>query len=534
MLTILPTVLLFFTGLFILLSGKLRIAKGRIWLVASISGLISWVVLILLRFFGSTGLVITTQITQAGLPAYTAFQITGQNWTFAFTLVTVLLAVILFETRFLEHESNLSLQTLSGSLILTAAGLLAVIANSERAFAIAWGIIDLIELSIVFIFVRDSIRHQHALGSTFLRMFGLAALFLLMALKSNQSDDTLLQNNLNTILIVTLCTAIFRSGVLMRAPALSPDNHFRRGAGTLLRVIPPITVLAFLVYSLPLPMVTISPDFWLILLSGCALIAAIRWATTKDELDGRPSWLFVIVLMAISASIKDQPGVILSLGVLALTLGPLLSLTVPRTEKNRCLLLIPLIGFTMLPFTGSTPIVQYLTLTPIKLDGVLFGFAYLVLLLGYIRYALTSTNEQENSESWMKFLHVLGLITLGIVSLVGGLFFFENVKLIRYWWIALIFTGILVCVGYLFLGRRVSIRRIFLPIAKNQALINLSQYLSQSSWQQSIRTVINWFIKVIKSMLGLIQQVLEGDGGIFWSLLFLSILASLLLAEQVP
>ncbi len=534
MLTIVPIVVLFFSGFFIILSGRLSISSGKVWLVAAISGFIVWGLLIMIRIILPGGLVITTQLTQTGLPAFTAFKFNEQNWVYAFLLVNLMLAVLLYEARHLDHKNDDYLKTLAGSLFLTGCGLLSVISNSERAFAITWGLFDLVELSILLIIVRDPGKHKDAVTSLFLRILGVAVIFILMSLKSTGNGPILLQNLKNPLMVMILLIGVLRSGVLTRPPALSPDLHFRRGAGSLLRVIPPITVFSFLSYSMPLPMEGGVPVFVLYILAGIALLGAIRWVTSINGLEGRSSWHLAIIALALVASIRGQQGVLFSLSVLLLTIGPLLTLSSMRVEKSRWFLLLPIFAFFLLPFSPSSPIRAFLAAGSFSLDILLFGAGYLFLVIGSIRHLFEPVQGEGETENWMKFFHTLGLVILSVLSWAVGLFFFKEVATLQYWWLSVVLLGLVLGIIFLCLGKNKPGNRFFTSFLELPVVRGIFRFLTTDAWRRAFIGLIDWLIKAVRSILGLVQRVLEGDGGIFWSLLFLAILASLLLAEQVP
>jgi len=158
MLSLLPVFMLLLSAIVIQAVGRVTKRAGSTWWLATIFSSITWLSLILVGLLDPSEFVINDWLP-APYPFTTIiFEFTRQTWIFGFLLVTMLLAVILYNARHLE--SPYYLNKITGSMVITAFGLLAVLSRSNLAFVLTWSLIDLAEFGVLAAVIGNVKNHQ--------------------------------------------------------------------------------------------------------------------------------------------------------------------------------------------------------------------------------------------------------------------------------------------------------------------------------------------------------------------------------------
>jgi hypothetical protein len=243
-----------------------------------------------------------------------------------------------------------------------------------------------------------------------------------------------------------------------------------------------------------------------------ALYSGFSWLIAPDELEGRPYWMLGMACLSLAAAVRGQPGASQAWGIAMLLNGTLLFLFSART---RSLLILPLLGFfslSTLPLTLTWPGVDlYLAPWSPWLAFLLFG--QVLLLMGYLRHALRPEPGPAVIERWVLFIYPLGLVFLLVADLLMG------------WW------------GLLDSGPVTFMR--LLPGLLSLALLALGIF----AWQNSpelparlrliLRSILGlqWLYRLLwevyrtlSRLARLISLVLDGEGGVLWALLLLTLL----------
>lgn len=145
MLFLLPVILMFVTALTLLIWQRLRPSFGYAWLATSILTLIIWGFLLFLRFSTQEPLALTGWRPIEGDASVLLFLLDGVSWPYAFALVSLLAAIIF--TASARLDLNTTPWAWAGSLAITGAGLLAIMAGNPLTLILSWTVIDLVEIA---------------------------------------------------------------------------------------------------------------------------------------------------------------------------------------------------------------------------------------------------------------------------------------------------------------------------------------------------------------------------------------------------
>jgi hypothetical protein len=256
-------------------------------------------------------------------------------------------------------------------------------------------------------------------------------------------------------------------------------------------------------------------------LSGlAALYAAISWASAEDEVAGRQFWILGAASFAVGAAVISQPAASLAWGLICLLSGGVLFLFSPRRRALLFLPAISLLFFTTLPFSpGWDGVGVYWGEFPAA--GSLFFIAQALLLAGYARHALRPGPRQGGAERWVWAVYPLGLALLPISHALlaywgmasAGSFAAGERSLLASWPAGLVLL-LAAALGVLFQ------RGLQFPAGVLNAVKNVL----------SLRWVYRGLWGLYRSagrLVRLLNQILEGEGGILWTLLLLTLLLAL-------
>jgi len=308
-----------------------------------------------------------------------------------------------------------------------------------------------------------------------------------------------------------------RLGVLPLHLPYASESSFRRGFGTALRMISAGSSLILLA-RIPLASVEspITP-YLMIFASIAALYGAWMWLRSPDELTGRPYWLIGFGALAIASALRGNTiGATAWSCALILSGGALFLASAESRWLDRALYL-GVFGISAFPF--SITATGWLS----ERGGLWYAFPILLLaqaglLAGFIRMSQRSSSRTtfENQPIWARNVYPFGIYIILLTILVLGFFGWNGTLEIGN-----LFTDLLtplLTFGLLWLIPRA---RILNPVRAHwvqPAEGTWFSLISQNAWDlyRSTRRLLNAF-----------SRVLEGESGIMWTLLFLTLFISI-------
>lgn len=429
-------------------------------------------------------------------------------WAFALSLLTLCLAILITAAVRPRFPSPISWV---GTVVLTALGILAVVADNPLTLVLIWAAIDLVELVAQIWFVQDT-RLSERIAITFAsRATGILILLWADVIGSSSGqplDFRLASPQAGLYLILA---AGLRLGALPLHLPYPSESALRRGFGTGLRMVSAASSLILLARiptgSVGAPITQIL----LILVSLAAIYGGWMWLRAPDDLTGRPFWLIGMGSLAIAAALRSNPVGAAAWGCALILAGGALFLF---SEPNRWLtraIYISIFGIAALPFS--------VTATGWVSGGTGFWIsvpfliaAHAMLMAGFIRHIQRTATRTSNEDQpiWGKNVFPFGISILLLVQILLGLFGWEGA--LRF---GNLFPGLLSSVLTAILLWLTPRLRVLNPVRAHWVKPTNISWLDwgyRAVWElyRQLGRVSNSFL-----------SMLEGESGLMWTLLFL-------------
>ncbi len=437
----------------------------------------------------------------------------GISWPYALSLAALAAAVIWTSVVRAENDPV----AWAGTLLLTALGMLAVAAENPLTLILVWSAIDLAELITM---LRSSEGEEQNKGVVIAFAARVAGTGLVIWANLVSTAGGIMMNFRATPTsagIYLLIAAGLRLGVLPLHLPYRKENVLRRGFGTTLRLVSAAASLSLLARIPASALKSSLPPFLLILAAIAALYAGWMWLRASDEILGRPFWVLGMASLSVAASLRGNPTGSIGWGVMLILGGGLLFLFSARQRSILWLPLLGLWGLSALPFSPTASAWQtgnqnsWLFVIP-------FLPAQALLTAGYIRHALhPGETSFESQERWTKVLYPTGLFLLAAISILFGLWGWEGARSLGLWWAAIIAN--LLGAGITALVLTVLVRLLPAGISSQWTRIFRLERL-----YKALTTVYEFLCRIAD----IITSSLEGEGGLLWSLLLLTLILSVL------
>ena len=513
---ILITVLILFGAALVLLVLQFAAPGFRYsWLIATGGALMGWISV----FAWQTGLPLTVQFPAwrpallfSQSPTFVGDQIA---WAFAISLTTLNLAILLTATV----RSNFpQVNNWIGVMILTSLGVLAVTADNPLTLVLIWAAIDFSELIVQLRLLEDPRLSERAVVAFASRASGILVLLWASMVSTAGGQALDFRNAPTQAGLYLVLAASLRIGVLPLHLPYSRESALRRGFGTGLRMIS-VASSVILLARIPSSSLTSGLTPYLLLLTSLAAVyGGWMWLRAPDELDGRAFWIIGMGSLAAAAALRANPVGAAAWGCAIVLCGGALFLS---SEQNRWLTraLLGAWGISALPFSLTATGWNSGRIMPL-LGWLAWPFliaAHAMLIAGFVRHSQRTVTRVSNQDQpiWAKNVYPIGIALLLLMTLLLGVFGWNGVLQLGNWFAAALVA--LLAFGLLWLTPRL---RILNPMRAHWV------QPASSSW-------LDWFYQALWNLyrqLGRvstgISNVLEGESGIMWTLVFLALFIS--------
>jgi hypothetical protein len=504
-----PFILTIITVTAILIIKRLRSGFRFFWFV-SIAGALSIFISLLVWIFNPPLNFSLSYSSEPSLQLFSPIWITNSS-KIPIIISLGALAITALLTAVVRHISDP--MDWAFILLYISSGILAIMSDNLIALAIIWVCIDILDVIILLKYSKLERSNDIVVGLS-LKLVGVL-LIIWSAIQSVSSGFSITLSEIpNLIAGILIATSILRIGLLPLVPTIN-ESDLSKSIFTISRVIAALSGLILFVY-LPTDLFSFSTKPVAILIIGVfSIIFGIPWLLSKNEIYGRSYWIlsFGLFIMINSMSGNFDDGISL-LAALVLN-GSLVSMFFVRNKKNIWIPLIGLWGLTTLPFSLTNGIFPKTTsLSFYYYIPAIVGFS--LLIAGYIKHVTTTRSGSEVSQQpkWINLMYQTGLILiLGMIIAIGltrGL----NTIQRRFNWIDLIPLGLGIF--------------IYLLQKKFRNSVNLSDFQPLSIKKNPLSSILWGLYNLVRRIISGINFILEGDGGMLWSLVFLVLFLTIL------
>jgi hypothetical protein len=513
MLIFVPIIILLLVASILLLQHFIRPDFRYPWMIAAGGTALALVSVFLWRLGMPQTFSLPAWQPQAIFPYSPTWLADDTSWTFALALAILAFSVIW--TSVVRPEGDAI--TWAGTLLLVALGILAVAAANPLTLVLAWTAMDVAELINMLRFTEGENQTESAVVAFAVRIFGTGLVLWASTLSLSTGTPMDFRAIPTRTGIYLLLAAGLRLGVLPLHLPYRKENVLRRGFGTTLRLVSAAASLALLARIPSNALSNPLTPLLLIFAAAAALYAGWMWLRASDELVGRPFWILGMASLAVAASLRADQSGSAAWGFTLVLSGSFLFLF---SARQRGLLWLPVLaiwGISALPYsptstgwnTGNHS--SWLFLIPL-LPAQAF------LMAGFFRHSLhPGETSFESQARWAKILYPTGLLLPVGVQALLGIWGWNGIRQWGNWPAAVI--ALLLAIGF--------------SILSSTILLRAAPASGPGRWTEILR--IDWLFKLLGNVyrfLGqiasLITSMLEGEGGILWSLLLLVLILSIL------
>lgn len=518
MLILLTFLLLALSGLVIIVIRLIQPEFRFAWLTAALGAFLAWLSLWLMQINLPQTLRLPPWKPETLFVDSPVFLVDGVAWVYGLALITLAMSSLLTAVA---RPGFPQLLAWASTLGLTALGLLAVLSNNPLTLVLVWAALDLTELLIQLRLVDSGETSQSAVTAFAARLGGMG--FLLWANMVSLAGGTRMSFEATPpqVSVYLLLAAGLRLGIFPLHLPLSPESGLRRGFGTSLRLVTAASSLVLLA-RIP-PGGTASPltPFLLALTALAGIYGGWMWLQANNDLNGRPFWLVGMASLSVASALRGNPVGSAAWGGALILAGTALFLTSIQHTWLKRLLLLGAWGISALPFSATAAGWQS-SLPTGAFFWPFFIAAQALLVSGYIRHAMRpSKGSLQYQPIWAQNLYPLGIVLPIIVLFLLGLWGWPGALQIGTWPASL--AALLLTSGLLWVWPRLR-----LPVRGAHWVRPVT-----ISWMEWLYRFLGGMYKVTGALMRSFSALLEGDGGILWTLLFLVIFTSLLATGAV-
>ncbi len=499
MLLFLPQLVLGATLLILIASNLFQRSFRSSWLLATTGAALALISLVFLRLRLPLTLSSSAWWAGEGMVSSINFQLDGISWQFALIACALAFAFFLLQVHTAITEPWLNW---AAGLAIAISSLLAIVSGDLLTVAFFWILVDATTALFIFRFIPNAGQRRAAFEFLPANM---AASFLLMAasvLTGSGSQQTVL---------LVLVAAAFRLEIFSPTKPGSEKPDVNSPHAGILRLLPKASVLVLLARTDALSRSVLFVVLALLFFS--TLVNTMRWLHAPDRVEYFERGFASLALFAAAIG---QPGVaVLGFGLVVMIGSSILNLML-NSGRYKWLVLVPvLLIFSGLPFSHVTAIDQ--SPNP-SWSAVLVLPLYALLIAGWLRLNPGTSSLETPREPWMRTMRWLGLFIIPSVFLISILIFSpspaQETEFV--WWPALV---VLVLSVLIFLIPKQSLKRYQLGTRWKKWIEEVESMV----WMQKFGS---WVLKALDSILRIVNRVLEGQAGILWALLLITLLLS--------
>ncbi len=504
---------------------------GVSWLISSGACIAAWLTIVFSRLRLPTQLdLVSWDVPDGGLTGSFSLLLDYKSWPYVMALMTIAVAMMLTDAARTRYESTP--RTWSTSLVIIAFGLLAIQSGTSLTMMAAWVLVDLLELFNLLRLQETGQSNFRIIVSYGVRTASILVLFLATVIgRAAVGKFYLTQIPIEAAFLFLIASGL-RLGVFPLNLPFLKEPLLRRGAGNIIRMVPvtaSLSLLARLPENLLRPNLMPWKPAFMFLLAVSGFYGAIRWLTTIDEIEGRQFWIIGWASMAAACVLNGAPSASIPWGMALILPGSMLFFYDPRVQRMNFLLLFGLFGLSGFPYTLLSSGWEGLVASGFSIWSLLFLFIHGFLVLGYLNKSLQPGGEAGALESWARVVYPLSFILIVLVILILGVVGWPGAFTLGVWWIALTSAVLLTLTILLIRHFGASLPNFQLPAnSRFKAAFDwLSPYIEKVFRLEWVYRVVWNIFRIVAKILNSFSTVLEGEGGILWTILIMVLLLTI-------
>jgi len=449
-------------------------------------------------------------------------------WSYALCIVTALLAFMLTSIE-IEVEGGKSDNQIpqpgwsvwAAAISFSGFGIISVFTGNLITVILFWVAMDILEIAIRMATCPPGYENDRIMLLFSSRVASIIPIGWAIGIARAEGlsiELNLIQPQLSIYLILA---AVLRLGLIpVKLPSISIEKEQTK-LETLFRLIPTGTALMLItrVASVGLgsePNLFVSLGILLF-----AVFGSITWLTSRDRASKLPYFILALVAFSLYSAINIQVTATLAWGTLLFLSGGMLFFYTNRDRRLLPVIAIGVLSLTTLPYTAGWYGVGIYS-PGVTLLNYGFMIPHIILIYGYIQFMIEPGVPISGAQRLVWIIYPWGLLLLPITQYIIAYWVMLNSpeigqslpKLIDSW-PAFVVSALA--------GTMIYLR-------KRGIWLNLNQKTLIDS--NLIYTPISQLILLVytggRYITNLIDQLLEGRGGILWTILFLTLIISIL------
>ena len=505
---------------FAALIGVLHLFKrgsSTLWIVAALGALFAWIFV----FLNYRNFDISIQIMPWNFNSQyelsPTIQFNWYSWSYALAIITLLLSSLL--TSIINAGAKRWITWIM-SLILGAFGLWSVLALNPVTLVLAWAAMDICVLVIVIGLITDGQAIKRAVVVFSINILAVLLLSWSTLIEYPLSSEGFSGNQEMYVSLLAIAVIGLRVGGTTILSPVIKGSDFSKSLGSLLHLVPVAAAFALFNTIQTLSFPAGVELMLVVVISMIVFFNAFSWVWKANSPRHQANWIILMVGFSLVSVIRGDLDASLAWGVALILSGGILFLVSVNYRYLFLITGIGLINISMLPYT-PTWVGTQLFAPPFSWGLLILLFSHILILFGYIQNTHKSDNNKEKIDRFTWAIYLWGLLLLPIVHMLIGFLMRDSAP-----------VGLSSWIGFLSSGAALSIFLVHHFYPK----LRIWSY-NGNRFMPTLQKLINisWFWKSLVSLyrglgrlVDLITKVLEGDGGILWTLLLLVLFITLI------
>lgn len=515
-----PVGILLVFALIVIILGRIRFTLIQSWIVSLVAAVLAWSSFFVIKL---TGIInwSSSYANVVGLQGVLVrFQLTERNWIFGILLISFLIALLFNESNLINDKNNS--EKWSGYLIITALGLMAIMAGSLLAFIFSSTLLDIGVLTFRLILQKTTDQKNTPVLSFIFRSVGTFLILFGMASVGNEN------------LFLICVGAMFRIGDFSSFMDENVEISPKNGQMVFTDLVVPISLLAYFYGNEISISAFTGKNFLITLWSILGVVLLIKGYSSKEELLKHKAWSDTFAWLGFFLILNGSTSAIIPFTMVFISLWGLMNFSIQRRRGIGIGIFILGLGLIGFPYTPSYGL--WLLVGQHK-PGIYFVIydLFLVFLLFTAFNKLTFEETKEKSkEDWVGIVSTSSLVFLLIVDWFLELWL-KQISINQIEFVLPVLFLILFTSSFV-VGKINRIKRIILRLKSTyglrfQHVMHWLVILFNFKWVLNFFSLIN---KIISEVVNLFTRVLDGEGGLLWAFVFLILLSTVLMVNRIP